>query len=186
MDQAVLNWLVPSIVSVIGFCFTYLQFRKQEKREKQKPIDEHRRNLYELCYAELELFTADKKCIFTREYMEILLKYKARIKLEASPSVIKEYKECWNIVKSALSDIDAFDKSNDPLQDEKNIEYVYDEISKKEYEKQYIDDQLIEAYKTKRNQYCLSSTRIVEYQEALKGLLNSMRSDFGCEAIGNL
>lgn len=173
--------LVPSVISVIGFIFTYFSMCKQFRNSVKQQLTEEQRKVYLDTYIDVEKVITTNEVIFAPEYYEQLVSNKAKIKLAASNAVINAYSKYMRFVFDVASPAWKWISENHPEGCKDNFEYVYDEDGN-EHEIAHVTEDMLESIKTDYEKY--KKEHIPQGKaiaEKVDALLNAMRADLGNE-----
>lgn len=176
--------IISSAVSVIGFSVTIFTTYKQFKNSKKERIIERQSNLYLECYNKIEPIVNSPLLIFEKSYYDGIVLPKAEMKLVASNSTLRAYKEYLKFVYDGWNEFNIFCSLNDPRTNGKYIEIVIDAETGFDDERSHLTkqdiqyfDYLVDKY---RNEHCPD---IEEIKKQLAKLLNSMRNDLLNDSI---
>lgn len=138
--------LLTGAVSILTAFFTKIFTHRNEVR---KIVLENRASLYFELYTELEIVLNNHLKVFENDYIKILLLFKPKMKLLASKSTIKAFKDFFDFVIEKYSDFHCFCEENDPM-------------NNPEYHKTTCDD-----YGNEHEIYLGSDFEIKEYEKCV-------------------
>lgn len=176
--------IIPSAISILGFIVTIFTTYKQFKNSKKERIIDRQSNLYLECYNKIEPIVNFPMLIFEKHYYDSIVLSKAEMKLVASNSTLRAYKEYLKFVYDIMDKYNIFCLENDPRINGKYIEIIIDEATGCEGEISHITEQDIQYFNISaekyRNEHCPD---ITEIKKQIAKLLNSMRKDLSSDTI---
>lgn len=179
-----LSIIIPSGISIIGFCVTIYMNNKQFKNAKKERIAEKQRELYLKCYKQIEPIINSPNLIFDFSYYQNIVSLKPEMKLFASNSTLRSFKDYLQFVYVTYEEYRSFYQEHDPFADKNNIEMTNNTETGEECEIYHVNEVegtnfrlLIEKY---CEEHCPNSTNI---GKKIKKLLNAMRKDLSNDSV---
>lgn len=177
------NLIVPSVISIIGFIFTYYSMCRRFKNVTKQQITEEQRKIYLEVYIDVEKVVTTNAIIFESEYYDKLVSYKAKMKLAASNAVINAYNEYMRFVFKVAFPAWKWLGENYPEVHNKNLEYINVGNAKECEIARVIEKRnkkLKNDYEKYKEEHIPNANEIVK---RVDDLLNVMRADLGNEAF---
>lgn len=169
---AVLSLITAIVTAIITTILTHRNVVK-------KWILEERSKLYLSLYENIEQILSKRESIYSKEYMDILVSYKPKMKLLASKGTFNAFRHYYEFVRKNKYSFEKFYEENNPQNDMSRLETWTDDDGEVN-ESVFLTDEewrdfirLTEEYKTEQKPSVDSINSFIE------PLYQSMRNDLG-------
>lgn len=175
-----LDILLAVIASALTCIVNWLTIVAEIEKDRKNRTNESRLPLYIECYEFLERNIADSNIVFQREYIDGIIKLKAKMKLIASNKVLQSFKAYYKWAVDIYKGYLDYCIKNDPT-NKVHIEIASDGT---EFEMPDFNEYDLEKYEFLQERYIIDrAVRTITVQSKIQEVLNSMRSDLGNDAF---
>lgn len=165
------------IIAGLATAVNMLAIIFETKKLKKDKINENRLLTYIECYELLERNSLYPNIVFNyNEYIDNLIKIKAKMKLFASNSVLQSFKAYYDWAIKIYEDYHDFCEKNDP---EKNVHMGISPDGKKCEVPDYDENDLNHYEYIKNNYIDEKNIKSITVKSKIRDVLNAMRSDIG-------
>lgn len=172
--------LLTGIISIASSIITaIITLRITHKNDVKRLVLENRTVLYFELYSAIEPLLHDNSKVFDSNYIDILVKYKPKMKLLSSSKTFEAFKVFYNIVTEKFNEFRKYCHENDPRTKPEFCQTVCDEEGK-EYEICHASDLEIYYFECDVEKFKNNNTLSTEIiSNKLTELYKNMRNDLG-------